>query len=162
ARQTLLAGESLPVFVGLPHSYAQPVDIALSASAGLQAPPRLNIPAGQRSASVNVRAASPLQAASATLSARAQGEPAGLAPAQLRFDLQPLLVPGPVVSAVTPDSAAPGARITLTGSGFAPQPAGNTVLFGGNAAAVVHSASPTQLLVQVPALAQSGPIVVST
>ncbi|MEU7903379.1 RHS repeat-associated core domain-containing protein [Actinoplanes sp. NPDC049118] len=62
------------------------------------------------------------------------------------------------VLSVVPAAAPPGASVTITGTGFASTAAGNTVTFGGNAAARVASASPTSLTVEVPASAATGAI----
>jgi RHS repeat-associated protein len=61
----------------------------------------------------------------------------------------------------SPAAGPAGSTVTISGTGFASTPAGNTLTFNGTAAAVT-SASPTQLVVQVPAGAGSGPIGVST
>ena len=60
------------------------------------------------------------------------------------------------LSSVEPARVRVGQRATLAGSGFAPSPAGNTVLFDGRAAKVLR-ASPERLEVEVPeAVAESG------
>jgi hypothetical protein len=56
----------------------------------------------------------------------------------------------PVVTAVSPTTAAAGQTVTLTGSNFSPVPEENGVLFGGLRGRVL-TASTTQLTVQVPA-----------
>lgn len=66
----------------------------------------------------------------------------------------------PIVYAVTPRSGAAGSRVMITGINFGTTPASNTVRFSGDAAATVISASATQLVVEVPAQAQSGQILV--
>jgi len=59
----------------------------------------------------------------------------------------------------SPASGPFASLVTITGTGFSPTPAENTVTING-AAAVVQSASPTQLVVEVPVGALSGPVVV--
>ncbi|MEV7090535.1 RHS repeat-associated core domain-containing protein [Streptomyces sp. NPDC093085] len=65
------------------------------------------------------------------------------------------------VLSLVPVRAAAGARITVSGTGFAPTPAANTVTFGGKQAEVV-SASRTRLVVTVPAGAADGKVSVTT
>nr|WP_226993979.1 IPT/TIG domain-containing protein [Myxococcus hansupus] len=60
----------------------------------------------------------------------------------------------------TPNSGPPGAELTLTGSGFNPTPAGNTVRFNG-VDAVVTAASTQRLVVTTPAGATTGPVSVT-
>ncbi|MEG8281212.1 RHS repeat-associated core domain-containing protein [Streptomyces sp. AHA2] len=64
------------------------------------------------------------------------------------------------VLSVVPVRAAPGAKITLSGTGFSPTVAGNTVTIGGKAAAIT-SASATRLVVTVPTGAVNGKVTVS-
>jgi hypothetical protein len=61
--------------------------------------------------------------------------------------LQP---PGPVITSVTPPKVEPGQTVTVAGTGFDPDAAGNTVRFG-ELAGEVTAASDTQLAVTVPA-----------
>lgn len=72
--------------------------------------------------------------------------------------------PDPVLSitAVSPTSAPLNGTLTITGTEFGATPESNTVTFGGNAVATVLTASPTQLVVRVPATAQNGAITVKT
>jgi RHS repeat-associated protein len=63
------------------------------------------------------------------------------------------------VLSVVPLRALPGARITISGTGFSTTAANNTVTFGSTAATVV-SATATKLVVQVPAGAANGRITV--
>lgn len=65
---------------------------------------------------------------------------------------------GPVISDFTPKSGAGGTSVTITGSGFDPIAANNTVKFNGTTAAV-NSASTTSLTVTAPA--SSGVITVT-
>ena len=64
------------------------------------------------------------------------------------------------VLSVVPVRAAPGVKITLSGTGFSPTAASNTVTIGGKAAAVT-SASATRLVVTVPSGAVNGKVTVS-
>ncbi|MGC5040049.1 RHS repeat-associated core domain-containing protein [Streptomyces sp. DT190] len=64
------------------------------------------------------------------------------------------------VLSVVPVRAAPGAKVTLSGTGFSPTAAGNTVTIGGKAAAVT-SASATRLVVTVPSGAVNGKVTVA-
>ncbi|MDJ0911744.1 MAG: IPT/TIG domain-containing protein [Woeseiaceae bacterium] len=64
-----------------------------------------------------------------------------------------------LISSFSPSSGQAGTSVNITGSGFSPTPALNTVRFGG-VPAVVDSASATTLDVTVPLGAQTGPIVV--
>jgi hypothetical protein len=57
--------------------------------------------------------------------------------------------PAPVVTSITPPKAEPGQTVTLAGTSFAPDAAGNTVRFGEQTGEVT-SASDTQLAVTVP------------
>lgn len=59
-----------------------------------------------------------------------------------------------------PMSGAPGTQITIQGNGFSMSPGGNTVTINGIAATVL-SASATQLIVQIPTGASSGPLSVT-
>ncbi|WP_225642595.1 RHS repeat-associated core domain-containing protein [Streptomyces werraensis] len=63
------------------------------------------------------------------------------------------------VLSVVPLRALPGARVTISGTGFSTTPASNTVTFGSVAATVV-SATATKLVVEVPAGAANGRITV--
>ncbi|MFE6522272.1 RHS repeat-associated core domain-containing protein [Streptomyces sp. NPDC057794] len=65
-----------------------------------------------------------------------------------------------VLSAV-PVRAAPGAKVTLSGTGFSPTAAGNTVTIGGKVAAVTSS-SVNRLVVTVPPDAVNGKVTVTT
>jgi YD repeat-containing protein len=60
----------------------------------------------------------------------------------------------------SPQQGSVGARVTIQGQGFGAAPASNDVRFNG-AAATVISASPSSLVVTVPAGATSGPITVT-
>ena len=63
----------------------------------------------------------------------------------------------PVLASVLPPKVEPGQTVTLTGTGFETEPAGNTVRIGSQLG-VVTSAGTTQLTVTVPAaLADAGP-----
>ncbi|MFI9833765.1 RHS repeat-associated core domain-containing protein [Streptomyces sp. NPDC051913] len=64
------------------------------------------------------------------------------------------------VLSVVPVRAAPGATVTISGTGFSSTAANNTVTFGGRAATVV-TASATRLVANVPSDAASGTVVVT-
>lgn len=70
--------------------------------------------------------------------------------------------PDPVLSitGISPESAPISSTVTIAGTQFNATPASNTVTFGGGAVATVVSATPTQLVVTVPANAQNGTITV--
>ncbi|AMJ66607.1 DUF7619 domain-containing protein [Hymenobacter sp. PAMC 26628] len=63
----------------------------------------------------------------------------------------------PTLAAVAPNEGVPGATVTLTGTGFSPDNRLDSVAFNG-VAAVVRSASATELAVEVPAGALLGPV----
>jgi hypothetical protein len=63
----------------------------------------------------------------------------------------------PVIASFSPASAVTGTQVTISGFGFDPTPANNTVYFGA-VQAVVTSASATNLVVSVPAGATYAPI----
>jgi hypothetical protein len=63
--------------------------------------------------------------------------------------------PAPRIDAITPASGAGGSQVTISGTGFDPEPANNQVIIGLRLARVV-SASPTQLVVMVPADCNTG------
>ena len=67
----------------------------------------------------------------------------------------------PTITAVTPDSAAAGAVITITGTNFKSTTTDNSVSFNG-VTATVSSATTTQLVVTAPSGATSGDITVTT
>jgi len=67
----------------------------------------------------------------------------------------------PAISAITPLIAAPGATVTISGTNFVPQAAGNIVHFG-PVRAKVMSATADTLTVQVPLGAGFGPVSVTT
>ena len=69
---------------------------------------------------------------------------------------------GPRIDSITPTSGEPGTTVTINGGGFDPALSNNKVRFGGNVSATVLSASATQLVVPVPANAQTGAVVVET
>ena len=81
---------------------------------------------------------------------------------QLSNSLPFTLVPSLAITAVTPASGEVGTLITLTGNGFDPNPASNTIVFRGInntlVGAVPLTASATQITLRVPPLAETGPI----
>ena len=68
--------------------------------------------------------------------------------------------PGPLITAVSPLSDTIGATITITGNNFSTNAADNIVKFNG-VAAVVSSATSTQLIITVPVGATTGPVSVT-
>ncbi|MFD9961637.1 DNRLRE domain-containing protein [Amycolatopsis sp. NPDC058986] len=70
-------------------------------------------------------------------------------------------VPAPTVTGVSTDRANSGDTVTITGTGFDPDPARNVVLFH-QTTARVKQAGTTSLTVEVPAAASSGRITVRT
>ncbi|MCD9020175.1 IPT/TIG domain-containing protein [Parachryseolinea silvisoli] len=67
----------------------------------------------------------------------------------------------PIVLAMSPRSGSAGSRVQLDGINFGETASGNTVRFAGNATATIISASPTQLVVEVPPQAITGPVTVT-
>jgi YD repeat-containing protein len=159
SRTALTVGETVPVVLALPYPVAQPVTINLSATAGLQVPASMTLAAGETSRTFNAQATA---VGAPTLTAATSLSGVAFEPAQLGFSISAAVPSGPVISSVAPNAGAPGTPITLSGSGFASTPSGNSVVFTGHAPAVVQSASATQLVVTVPATAQTGPIAVTT
>ena len=71
--------------------------------------------------------------------------------------------PDPVsITSINPTSAPLGGTLTISGTSFNASPASNTVTFTGNAVAQIVSASPTQIVVTVPAGAQNGAITLNS
>ena len=66
----------------------------------------------------------------------------------------------PVITSINPTSGEPGSQITINGTGFNPTANQNIVLIG-NRMAVVISASPTQLVVEIPLGLSSGSYLVT-
>jgi len=64
------------------------------------------------------------------------------------------------ISGISPTEGPLGTQVTITGSGFSDQPTADTVYFNGKQA-VVNSATPTQLVVTVPAQAGTGAVSVT-
>ncbi|HLR31958.1 MAG TPA: IPT/TIG domain-containing protein, partial [Fodinibius sp.] len=69
-------------------------------------------------------------------------------------------VPGPAINSVTPDRGPEGTEVTITGQNFSATNGDNTVTFDG-VQATVSSASETELVVEVPAGATTGPLEVA-
>lgn len=65
------------------------------------------------------------------------------------------------VSSLAPASGATGATVTITGSGFDPDPFHMQVKFSNNVTAIVVSSTATTVVVTVPAGAVTGPVVVT-
>lgn len=91
----------------------------------------------------------------------ALGAMAAYASPALQTALNIVPLPPVVVSGFTPASAAVGAQVTINGSGFGADASRMVVKFGNNVTATVVSASTSQLVVQVPAGAVTGPITVT-
>lgn len=156
AKTDLLVGEAAVVTISAPYpAAASAITISLNISgAGLQAPAQVLIGPGLTSVNVQVLGTAVGQA---VLTASAQR----FAPGQLGFTITNPVVQTVVITGITPTSAAVGANVTLTGSGFAVPASGNTVVFQGNVPAIIQSGSATQLVVKVPDAGQTGPITVS-
>lgn len=67
----------------------------------------------------------------------------------------------PIVFAMSPRTGGVGSRVQLDGINFGETTGANTVRFAGNATATIISASATQLIVEVPAQAVTGPVTVT-
>jgi YD repeat-containing protein/YVTN family beta-propeller protein len=84
--------------------------------------------------------------------------PGGQFSNSLPFTLTPALA----INAIAPTSGEVGTLVTLTGTGFDPSPAANTLVFRGIDNTVVGAAaltaSATQITLKVPPLAETGPI----
>ncbi|PYN96669.1 MAG: hypothetical protein DMD91_20675, partial [Candidatus Rokuibacteriota bacterium] len=83
-----------------------------------------------------------------------------LTPATAAFTVTPR-VPAPTITGFSPTAGRLGDPVTITGTNFGPTPTGNQVTIGGIAASV-SSATPTQLVVRVPAGASTGRLAVTT
>lgn len=68
--------------------------------------------------------------------------------------------PDPEITGIQPTSGPPGAMVTISGTGFAPEASGNEVSFSGTSAQI-SSASESQLEVTVPEGASSGSVSVT-
>ncbi|MBU6429735.1 MAG: IPT/TIG domain-containing protein, partial [Cyanobacteria bacterium REEB65] len=68
----------------------------------------------------------------------------------------------PTVTSLSPGSATTGTSIVVSGTGFDPTAANDTVTFGGGATGTLTAATSTQLTVTVPASALTGPVTVTT
>lgn len=67
----------------------------------------------------------------------------------------------PIIYNLAPRSGPVGSNVVINGINFSSTPSGNTVTFGGNTTASVLSATETQLVVKVPAGAQTGQVTVT-
>lgn len=67
--------------------------------------------------------------------------------------------PAPTITSVTPSPTTPGSEVHIVGTGFSSRMADDTVTMNG-VSLVVHSASPTELVVVLPRDATTGPLVV--
>jgi hypothetical protein len=93
------------------------------------------------------------------LTAGALGVAAWSTPSVLRA--QGGSVISPVVFGITPRSGAEGTQVLITGSGFDPNPANNSVLFGKSARGEVLQATATQLVVKIGPVAATGTVTLS-
>jgi uncharacterized protein (TIGR03437 family) len=71
-------------------------------------------------------------------------------------------VPGPAISSVSPERGPEGSEVTITGENFSATAGDNTVTFNGTQVTNIISASETELVVEVPTGATTGPVEVST
>lgn len=69
---------------------------------------------------------------------------------------------GPKIDYFTPSGGAPGTVLVLSGSGFDPTPAGNTLLFAGQRQSEIVAASTTRLVARVPPAVASGTLTLQT
>ena len=154
SKTTLKEGESATVTVTSAVA-AGDLGLEISFSGGgtgsLQSPLSVALPAGQTRASFTVTGQSIGQYSLIVSAARRIG-------ASLDFTI----VSGLEITGLNPSSAEPGSVIEIQGAGFDPDPAKNSVVFFGNAAAPVIEATSTRLKVKVPATAQTGAIVLTT
>lgn len=93
----------------------------------------------------------PGASAFATVPRRALYAPAGL-----------LARERPALERVVPEEAQPGEQVEIVGRGFAGDPGQDRVVFFDGAVAALDGATPTRLVVRVPARAQTGPLVVQS
>ena len=70
-------------------------------------------------------------------------------------------ISAPVFDSITPNTAAIGDTVIISGSGFSTTPANNIVTFSDGKTASVINATTTQLSVEVPAEAESGSVAVT-
>lgn len=112
------------------------------------------------------RRAAPPEKAPARRRARRKGSPLRWVAAGLLLTLggglawRAFRFPTPTVTDASPLRTEPGGRLTITGTGFSAEAAGNTVFFG-EVAAPVETATPTSLSLVVPAGAPLGATPVS-
>ncbi|MCW9708615.1 IPT/TIG domain-containing protein, partial [Fodinibius salsisoli] len=71
-------------------------------------------------------------------------------------------VPGPAISSVSPERGPEGTEVTITGDNFGATAGDNTVTFDGTTVTNILSASETELVVEVPTGATTGPVAVTT
>lgn len=69
---------------------------------------------------------------------------------------------GPKIASITPSTGEPGTLLAITGTGFDPLTTQNQVVFSGNVAATVQTATNTELKLTVPPGAITGPITLTT
>ena len=131
------------------------ITLAGSGTGSVSLPPSVTLAAGQSSTSFSVSATG---AGSVLLSASA--------PRRTPTSATLTIGSGLSIASVAPSTGPVGSHVTLSGAGFDPVAANDRVAFSGatsaGVVATVVSASATQLVVSVPAGAQSGPITVTT
>jgi PKD repeat protein len=71
-----------------------------------------------------------------------------------------VVIGGPMIEAISPESGSPGTGVTISGSGFSSTANNNTVTFNGENAAV-ETASENEILAIVPETAETGPVAVT-
>ena len=139
-----------------------PITLTQNGSGSLTLPASVTLLSGQTQVTFTVTAQS---AGSVTLTANA----ANRTPGSVTFTIAPLFA-GVRIDSISPTSGNVGSSVTLTGDGFVVNPAnstdnsaatGNAVSFAGSAPATITQASATQLTVNVPNDANSGPITVT-
>jgi hypothetical protein len=127
------------------------VALTVTGTGLVNVPPSVLIPAPASATGIPV---TPLAAGPVTITASAPGF--------LSFSFTFTVVPGVAITSIAPTSGSTGTVVTISGGPFDAVPANNTVRFPPGVIAPLISATPTQLVVSVPAGAISGPILVST
>jgi RHS repeat-associated protein len=153
ANNALQPGQSTPVTITSPDpapAGGLTMSLTQSGTGTGSFPATVVMAAGQNSATFTYVATT---AGAVTLTANAPNR----LPGMLAMTIAPLFS----ITGINPASGPPGSTVTLSGIGFNPTAANNTVTFSGNAGTPVLTATATQLTVTVPANAQSGPVTVS-
>ena len=126
------------------------VALAAAGAGAATFPADVTIAAGETAVSVQLTGTA---AGEITLTASAPGYVSGSLGLMVRSPLR--------IDAVNPASGPVGSTVELTGAGFDPVAAGNTVVFAtaqGSVSAQILGATATRLSVRVPAAAENGPI----